>query len=1152
MPELAAEFESLPVQYQHVIRLAQDRHNVTVTPLQELVGGWSGAMIYLVSVLAHESGRVEHLILKLDRKGKSSKSDEVTRHNLVLSKSPPGFTRQHVPEIAFDRVEYEGAIGIFYGIAGQSLRNYRPLSSYGRESQLITLFTTTNRLLLSEWNMNLTFEQAVHPQRVLEKWLGFRLDPGGNIERFFYAVCGVYPEISGIMIGGNIYPNPFAYARKKEYWGTARAIDIMLGFSHGDLNANNILVKFSDNGEVLEGCYLIDFALFKEGMPLLYDQRYLEMSYLIHSTSQVSFEKGVEFITRLAEVDILDPHLAPIEMAGVSAVIASGRGAFGAWVRETHPSLHDDLWGQYWLAGVAAGLSYCHKAGQPDEQRLAGLIYAAANLKRYAALFALPSPTEVAQLYNEGQFRGTSRSPSVTRTSSAGPHHNLPVQATTFIGREEEIARTREMLFRKDVRLVTLTGPGGTGKTRLSLETASGLIERFKHGVVFVPLADVSEPHQLVSRIAQALEVREAGSQPLLENLKDYLRDKNILVILDNFEQLIAAGWVVADLLAAAPSLKVLVTSRILLNLRGEHELPIDPLDIPDPADLPSVERLRETESVRLFVARAQATNPSFTLSDENASAVARICQRLDGLPLAIELAAARVKLLTPQAMLARLSDRLKLLTGGARDLPERQRTLRSTIDWSYDLLNPKEKTLFAHLAVFVGGFSLDTAEVVCNPKNNLDILEGVTSLLNNSLLRQEDTVGGEPRFRMLETIREYATERLVENGEMASLQKRHAHYFAEKVINKAGLGLFGPQATYWLNRLQLDYDNILAALAWTQAAPEGIELGPPLVTWLNWFWYRRGFFNEGRIWTERVLESSPPAEYNPARAMVIHMSALLAMWQGDLNVAESRARQGLALVQNLEDDQTMPWALMGTGVVLINMGKDSEAHALLKEAQTLFEEQGISYMQAVALVHLGNVALGLGSATEAREWLEQAHRSFREIGEEWGLSFVLNNLGEVARVQGDYDQAGRYYEESEALLRKTGDKGDLARLVHSLGYIALHREEYDLAGEQFRESLAMFRQLGNKRGIAECITGLASLSVKQGKLQIGARILGAAEALLGASGAAWWPADRVEVENTRAILQSELTKDEFTAAWAEGQQMTLDQAVAFVSNDPG
>jgi hypothetical protein len=403
MPEVTTNFQSLPEEFQQVIRLAQENYRITVAPLQLLVGGWSGAVVYLVSVAWNEINRVEHCILKLDHKGRSAKSDEVTRHNTVMDKSTPEFARAHIAELVFDRVEHDGAIAIFYRIAGQSLLKYRPLSSYERQSQLKTIFAKTNAVLLNEWNSNHAFEQAVHPQKVLEKWLSFRLDAGGNIERFLQTTCHVNPEIAGLLVNGTLFPNPLLYARKPEQWRKARTIDIATGSIHGDLNTNNILVKFSDRGEHLEGYYLIDFALFKEKMPLLYDQRYLEMSYLMHAMSQTSFTKCVSFLLLMAGLDIPDPRTVPIEMSGVSAVIASARNAFAAWAQENHPSLHDDLWGQYWLAGVAAGLTYCHKTGLSDQQRLMGLIYAAANLRRYLGTFNLPAPTSVELLYDDNQ-----------------------------------------------------------------------------------------------------------------------------------------------------------------------------------------------------------------------------------------------------------------------------------------------------------------------------------------------------------------------------------------------------------------------------------------------------------------------------------------------------------------------------------------------------------------------------------------------------------------------------------------------------------------------------------------------------------------------------------------------------------------------------
>ena len=701
-----------------------------------------------------------------------------------MSKSASDFAREHIAELVFDRVEHEGAIAIFYRIAGQSLLQYLPLSKFGQQNQLKTIFTATNTILLNEWNVNHTFEQAVHPQKVLEDWLGFRLDAGGNIEKFLQTACQVNPDIAGFLINGNVFPNPLVYARKPEYWGKARSIDIATGFIHGDLNTNNILVKFSDNNESLDGYYLIDFALFKEGMPLLYDQRYLEMSYLMHSMSQVSFAKCVDLLTLMAEVDILDPHKAPIELSGVSAVLASARSAFAACVQEEHPSLHDDLWGQYWLAGVAAGLSYTHKASQPDEGRLAGLIYAAANLKRYTATFNLPLPIAVELLYDANKT-GTDLA---STSNSKKPKYNLPAQPTPFIGRRAQVTAVKELLMRdpQDVRLVTLTGPGGTGKTRLALQTASELADRFIDGVYFVDLAAIREPEAVPAAIARTVGLRETSDRPLIDEIKAQLRDRTMLLLLDNFEQVTSAAPMMGELVKDCPHLKLLVTSREALHLRGEHIHPVPPLGLPG-ADLKqqTMEQLTQYEAVQLFIERVLAVKPDFEVTKENAPAVAEICFRLDGLPLAIELAAARIRLFSPKALLDRVGSRLNLLRGGARDLPVRQQTLRDTIDWSYELLDTDEQRLFGLLSIFAS-CTFEEAEVVAERIDHrdwmrTDILDGLSSLVDKSLIRQVNQGTGEPRLIMLETIREYAAERLEQDPEFSATARRAcATYFAE------------------------------------------------------------------------------------------------------------------------------------------------------------------------------------------------------------------------------------------------------------------------------------------------------------------------------------------------------------------------------------
>jgi predicted ATPase len=785
MAELSPDFQTMPEEYQHLIRLVQERYKISVAPLQLLVGGWSGAIVYLVSVSSNETGGVQHCILKLDRKGKSTKSDEVARHHAVMEKSTPEFARTHIAQLVYDRVEFEDAIAILYRIAGQSLLKYRPLSYYERQNQLGTIFAQTNQVLLEEWNANLTFEQAVHPQQVLQRWLGFRLDHGGNIERFIQD-SGVDPDIAGLLINGHVFPNPLLYARRPEPWAKVRSMDIATGFIHGDLNTNNILVKFSDDNHTLEGYYLIDFALFKDQLPLLYDQRYLEMSYFMHATSQISFAKSVNFLSLFAYDDVLDPRHVPIETAGIGAVIAGAGTAFATWVQESHPSLHDDLWGQYWLAGVAAGLSYCHKPGLSDEQRLTGLIYAAANLKRYSTTFNLPLPTNVELLYDENQ--SDTDSPGTLRTKKREVRHNLPSQPTLFIGRQSELTAVRRLLMRdsQDVRLVTLTGAGGTGKTRLALRAASELADLFSDGVYFVDLAPIREPEGVPAAIARTIGLRETSDRPPIDELKAQLQARTMLLLLDNFEQVTSAAPAIAQLLQHCAHVKILVTSREALHLRSEHIYPVPPLGIPS-ADLQqqTIEQLIQSEAVQLFIDRVRAVKPDFAVTDANAPAVAKICLRLDGLPLAIELAAARIRLFSPQALLERLGSRMNLLRGGARDLPARQQTLRDTIDWSYQLLDTDEQRLLGVLSMF-SGCTLEAAEAVAAGINHpdgmrTDTLDGLASLVDKSLVRQVDQDTGEPRLVMLETIREYAAERLAQDVNLsASAHRAFATYFAD------------------------------------------------------------------------------------------------------------------------------------------------------------------------------------------------------------------------------------------------------------------------------------------------------------------------------------------------------------------------------------
>ena len=1090
MPELTTDFQSLPEEYQLIIRKAEETHKIAVAPLQLLVGGWSGAVVFLVSVSSNETKHVEHCILKLDRKGKSAKSDELTRHNAVMSRSTPDFARNHIAELVFDRVEHGGAIAIFYRIAGQSLLKYRPLSNYERQSQLLTIFAETNRVLLTEWNSAPTFVQAVHPQKILEKWLGFRLNSGGNIEGFLQDTCRVNPDIAGLLINGRVFPNPLSYARQAEQWGRARAIDIVSGFIHGDLNTNNILVKFSEENKAsLDGYYLIDFALFKDHMPLLYDQRYLEMSYLMHAISQVSFAKCVNFLTLLAVSDVPDPHKVPVEMAGVGAVIASARRAFGAWVQDNHPSLHDDLWGQYWLAGTAAGLGYCHKPGMSHEQRLAGLIYAAVNLRRYAVTFNLPLPTNVELLYDES--RVDADSPKMRK-----PKHNLPAQPTPFIGRQSEMAAVKDLLVRDQdsARLVTLTGPGGTGKTRLALQVAGELVNRFVDGVHFVDLAPIREPEAVLTTIARTVGIRETGDRPLLYELRIQFQSKAMLLLLDNFEQVTAAAPRVAGLLQDCPQLKLLVTSREPLHLRGEHIHPVPPLALPS-VDLKkqSLEQLTQCEALRLFIDRVLAVKPDFEVTIENGPAVAEICLRLDGLPLAIELAAARARLFSPRALLKRIGGRLQLLRGGPRDLPARQQTLRDTVDWSHELLGADEQRLFALLSVFTG-CTFEAAETVAGEINDLDgmkmtVLDGLDALVDKSLIRQADQDAGEPRLLMLETIREYATERLEQNSEFsAAAHQAHASYFAD-FAHGQWERLDGDSRETALREMESDIENL--RIAWRYwVKKKDLEQLNKFVNSLRLLYDARGWYHATVGLTNDLLSVLAATPATPERAeqeimLQTSLARALLATKGYTEEAERAYARALELCDSAGEIPQLFSVLRQLAAFYILRNEPDKAMQLGGRILHLAERlddievkiEGLTVSGYIVAFH-GNPQLGLEHIEKGIGlYNSQRHRARRfGIGPDPGvLGLTVSAL--FLWMRGNPDRAYNRAADSIMLAQRLNHPYSLTYAQFHGGLLNIWLRNYELAWENAQAvlELAEAHEFQIWNAVGSCLLGAAS-----------------------------------------------------------------------------
>jgi predicted ATPase/class 3 adenylate cyclase len=729
------------------------------------------------------------------------------------------------------------------------------------------------------------------------------------------------------------------------------------------------------------------------------------------------------------------------------------------------------------------------------------------------------------------------------RTLESRPN-NLPMQPTLLVGREREVAEVSERLRSEEVRLFTLTGPGGTGKTRVGLQAAADLLEEFADGVFFVPLATLTDPGLVVSAIAQALGLRETGDTPLAEVLKEYLRDKRTLLLLDNFEQVLEATPVVTELLEA-PNLKVLATSRTPLGLYGEHEHAVPPLEVPNPRHLPALEALSQYEAVRLFIERAQAAKADFTITDENAPAVAEICARLDGLPLAIELAAARIKLLPPKALLGRLGSRLKLLTGGARDLPARQRTLRGAIEWSHDLLDGGERTLFARLSVFAGGRTLEAIEAVGDAEGDLPVnaLDGVSSLLDKSLLRQEEGPGDEPRFVMLETIHEYARERLEESGEAEDIKRAHAEYFLA-LAEEAEPLLHGPDQGVWIERLEAEHDNIRAALSWALKRGES-ETALRLAGTLPWFWYVRGHLSEGHQWLKEALARGGSTEAS-SRAKALRGAGQLATDLGECEKATLLLEEALVLSRQQGDSKDLAASLYEAGWTAAVQGNHERARALLEEGLAAARESGYEWVASSVLNALANVAASRGDFERAQATFEEALVSFRKLGDSQGVGATLTNVGLLGLGQGDFERAQTTFEEALALFQELGHEGGIAYSQLCLGLTAAHRGDPERARVLLTESLLMSKKLDAKGYVAESLEGFAALASAREETERAARLWGAAEALREALGLPWQLLERAVHEPHLISTRSELEEAVWMRAREEGRAMTMEEAVSY------
>ncbi len=727
--------------------------------------------------------------------------------------------------------------------------------------------------------------------------------------------------------------------------------------------------------------------------------------------------------------------------------------------------------------------------------------------------------------------------------SSARP--NLPVQRTGFVGREKEVAAATELLLRQDVRLVTVTGPGGIGKTRLAVQVASGLAERFPGGTHFVSLSTLNDPDLIPSAIIQTLGIREAGGQSPIKTLKKKLQNSAgvpMLLLLDNFEQLVQAASIVAEILVAGPDLKILVTSRSALHVYGEHEFPVPPLAMPDSRS-ESVEALSKCPAVALFVQRALAAKPDFELNKENASAITEICARLDGLPLAIELAAARVKVLSPAAMRTRLARRLQLLTGGAQDLPQRQQTLRAAMDWSYDLLSAAEQTLFRRLSAFVGGCNLEGAEAVCDSKGDLalDLLDGMASMVDKSLVQKFEQAQDESRFAMLETIREYAVEKLRASGEEALTRRAHAAYclvLAEEASDQSG-----PDDTKWLERFALEHDNFRAALEWlteTGDAEWGLRLGAALFR----FWEMREHLAEARDRLGKLLKLPGAAAPTKTRARALFAAGVLAVEQGDYAAADTLLRENLHIARRLDDKQSIAVSLNALAVIARDRGDILGARSLLEESLALWRELGDQKAAARCLSNLANVAKLQGDNVRARSLYAECLSIFQQLGDPTGVAWSMNYLGDVARDQGDSAAARALYEDGLAIFREVDDRWGIAGTLADLGSLAREEGDYVKAHSMYRESIRLFQELDHKRGIARLLECFACSEAAQLNAERSLILAGAAAALRQNIGAPLTAAEQGKLEISLRAARQALTSAVSEKAWLEGWALPAEKAI--------